>query len=56
MVNLNGFSKKQAASVCDMLNLKCEFINYGYVDSQSINLGTKVNENDEVKINLVNKY
>ena len=47
--DMKGYSKKQTRAICDLLNLKCTFKGYGYVDSQSVKQGTKVKSGTSVK-------
>ena len=54
--NLKGFSKKEVRAICDEYNLKCNYNGYGYVTKQSIKANTKVKANDELSIDLKEKY
>lgn len=51
MPNLKGYSKLEAKKVCEMLNLKCSFKGYGYVNEQSIK-NKVVKPNDKVSFTL----
>ena len=51
MPNLKGYSKLEAKKVCEMLNLKCSYKGYGYVNEQSIK-NKVVKPNDKVSFTL----
>lgn len=51
MPNLKGYSKLEAKKVCEMLELKCSFKGYGYVNEQSIK-NKVVKPNDKVSFTL----
>lgn len=56
MPNFNGYSKKQAEEVCKMLDLTCKFESYGYVKSQSIKAGTKIDKSKPINFVLKELY
>lgn len=54
MPDLTGYSKKQVRAVCNFLNIKCSFSDYGYVSSQSIKKNTLIERGTSVKFTFKN--
>lgn len=54
--DLTGWSRLEAKTILDMLNVESEFEGYGYVTSQSIAGGTKTSINDKIKIILSDRF
>ena len=54
MPDLTGYSKKQVRAVCNFLNIKCSFSDYGYVSSQSIKKNTLIESGTSVKFTFKN--
>lgn len=54
MLNLTNWSKIDVSKYCDLLNIECKFNGYGYVRDQSIPVGTMINENTKLEVNLEN--
>ncbi len=52
MPNINGWSRKDVISLCNLFNLNYEFEGYGYVISQSINTGSSIQAGDTLKVVL----
>ena len=52
MPDLTGYTRSEAESVLELLNLKYEIEGYGHVESQSISTGSAINKNDKIKITL----
>lgn len=50
MPDIKNFSKKDVRAVCNLLDLKCNYEGYGYVNSYSIKKGSKVKKNQELKV------
>lgn len=55
MPNIRGWSRKEIITLCDLLNIKYEFEGYGYADTQSIEVGTNIKEEEILKVNLINQ-
>ena len=55
MPNIIGWSRKDVIELCNVLEIKYEFEGYGYATNQSIQFGSKINENDILKVILSNK-
>lgn len=54
--NLSGWSRGDVIHLCELLGMKYEFTGQGYVSSQSISAGTKINGGETIKINLTEKF
>lgn len=54
--NLNGWSKKEAITILDILGLEYTLEGYGYVKSQSIAAGTNINGDEKITLILFDKY
>lgn len=55
MPNITGWSRKEIIEFCNILGIGYEFEGYGYASSQSIEVGSKINESDILKVSLKNK-
>lgn len=55
MPSIYGWSRKEIITLCDLLNIKYEFEGYGYANSQSIAVGTKIGGEETLKVTLVNQ-
>ena len=49
--DLKGYSKLETKAVCNMLNIKCTFKGYGYVNKQNIK-NKKIKEKEKVTFEL----
>lgn len=56
MPNINGWSKRDVISLCNMLSLKYKVEGYGYVVNQSINIGDILSGDLTLEVTLENKY
>lgn len=54
--NLTGWSRVEVISLCNLLNITCEFDGYGYVESQSIAPNTIIKSGDKIQIKLKEKF
>lgn len=55
MPDLEDWSYKDVNNFCEMANIECNIDGYGYVSSQSIPVGTNINENTKLNIILKSK-
>ena len=55
MPDLEDWSYKDVNKFCEMANIECNIDGYGYVSSQSIPVGTNINENTKLNIILKSK-
>lgn len=55
MPSIIGWSRKEIIELCNVLGIGYEFEGYGYANSQSIQVGSKINEGDILKVSLSNK-
>lgn len=56
MTNFKGLSRTEANTICELLNLKCTFNGYGYVDTQSVVEGNQMDDKTTIIFELVEKY
>lgn len=56
MPNITGWSRINVISLCRLLNLTCEFTEYGYVETQSIPVGVPIRAKDKLTITLKEKF
>lgn len=54
MPNITNWSRYDVTKLCEFIGLECSFEGYGYVASQSIKEGTKIDENSKLEILLGN--
>ena len=54
MLNLTNWSKIDVFKYCELANIECTYNGYGYVKDQSIPVGTILNEESKLEVNLVN--
>ena len=54
LIDLNNWSKGDAAKYCELLGITCNFTGYGYVINQSIESGTLIDKNTILEIELGN--
>lgn len=52
--NMNNWSRYDASKFCNLTGIECTFDGFGYVASQSIEAGTKIDENTKLDIKLGN--
>lgn len=52
MPDITGWSSNEVMTLCKLLNIKCTFNDYGYVDSFNIAPGTKITEEMELIVTL----
>lgn len=53
--NMKGWSYKETNLFCEFVGLNCTFDGYGYVDSQSLSIGTSITKNTQLHIILKSK-
>lgn len=56
MPDITGWSRMDAISLCDMLKIKYNVEGYGYVESQSLGVGSEITDNSSINITLKEKY
>lgn len=56
MIDITGWSRKEAVTLFDYLNLNYEFTGYGYVVNQSIPSGTILTKDMSIIVELQNKF
>ena len=54
MPNIVGWSRYDVMKLCEFINIDYSFDGYGYVVSQSIKEGTKIEENSKLDVLLGN--
>lgn len=54
MPNINNWSRYDVIKLCEFINMEYSFDGYGYVASQSIKTGTKIDENSKLEVLLGN--
>ena len=50
MIDFNGLSYKEAKSVLDLMGVSYNLSGYGYVVSQNIEVGAKIDKNVELEL------
>ena len=55
MLNLKDWSKHEVSKYCELLNIECTYSGYGYVEEQSIPIGTSLNESSKLEVKLYNR-
>lgn len=56
MPDLTSYSRSNVNTICKLLNIKCNFEGYGYVESQSTSPNTEINSNSILNVKLKEKY
>lgn len=54
MPNISKWSRNDVSKLCELIGMKCSYEGYGYVASQSIKSGSKIDTNSELKVLLGN--
>ena len=55
MPDITNWSRYDVVKLCEFMNIECSFEGYGYVTSQSIKKGNKIDENSKLDVLLGKK-